>query len=285
MALIQVNYLSNALARTVPVNVILPADKVDSKTHRYAKRTKPFKTLYLLHGMFGNYTDWCANTRVQRWAEERNLAVVMPSGDNMYYVNSLLPFNDYGAFVGEELPAIMRSMFPLSEAREDTFIAGLSMGGFGALRNGFKYADTFSRIAALSSAITVLDPAAPPIAGDKAVFGDLEAASATDKNHQVAYAQLKERVAAGEAVMPEVYLACGTDDGFIASTRALRDQLVGDGVSLIYDEQPGGHEWDFWSSTGCLLTRLTRALAAEPSTRGVRRTFRGRGVAPLKWCT
>ena len=246
MALIQVNYLSNALVRTVPVNVILPVDKVDSKTRGYAPVTKPFKTLYLLHGMFGNYTDWAANTRVQRWAEERNLAVVMPSGDNMYYVNSLLPFNDYGKFVGEELPQIMSAMFPLSRRREDTFIAGLSMGGFGALRNGFKYSDTFGRIAALSSAITVLDPAAPPIAGDKAVFGDLEAAAATDKNFQVCYARLKERVAAGEAQMPGIYLACGLDDPFIASTRAFRDQLAADGVELTYDEEPGAHEWDFW---------------------------------------
>ena len=103
-------------------------------------------------------------------------------------------------------------------------------------------------VLALSSAITVLDPAAPPIAGDKAVFGDLAAAAATDKNYQVAYAQLKQRVAAGEATMPEVYLACGTEDGFIASTRALRDQLTADGVSLTYDEQPGGHEWDFWDA-------------------------------------
>ena len=248
MALIQVNYLSNALARTVPVNVVLPADKVDSKTHGYVRRDRPFKTLYLLHGMFGNYTDWVTNTRIQRWAEERSLAVVMPSGDNMYYVDSLLPFNDYGAFVGEELPAIMREMFPLSTRREDTFIAGLSMGGFGALRNGFKYADTFSHIAALSSAITVLDPAAPPIAGDKAVFGDLAAAAATDKNHQVAYARLRKLVESGKATMPKVYLACGTEDGFISSTRALRDQLLADGVDLTYDEQPGGHDWDFWDA-------------------------------------
>ena len=248
MALIQVNYFSNALARTVPVNVVLPADKVDSKTHRYVRRDQPFKTLYLLHGMFGNYTDWVTNTRVQRWAEERNLAVVMPSGDNMYYVNSLLTFNDYGAFVGEELPRIMRAMFPLSERREDTFIAGLSMGGFGAVRNGFVYANTFSHIAALSSALTVLDPGVPPIAGDKAVFGDLVDAAQTDKNYQVAYARLRERVAAGEAELPKVYLACGTEDGFLPSTRAFRDQLVADGVDVTYDEQPGGHEWDFWDT-------------------------------------
>ncbi len=67
MALIQANYFSNALARIIPVNVVLPADKVDSKTHRYASFDKPFKTLYLLHGMFGDYTDWVTNTRVQCW--------------------------------------------------------------------------------------------------------------------------------------------------------------------------------------------------------------------------
>ena len=116
----------------------------------------------------------------------------------MYYVESLLPFNDYGAFVGEELPRIMRAMFPLSQKREDTFIAGLSMGGFGALRNGFKYSDTFSRIAALSSALTVLDPSAPSIAGDKAVFGDLGAATQTDKDFLVAYSQLRARVMTGK---------------------------------------------------------------------------------------
>ena len=94
----------------------------------------------------------------------------------------------------------------------------------------------------------MLNPAALPIAGDKAVFGDLAAAATTDKNHQMAYARLRKRVAAGEATMPAVYLACGTEDGFITSTRALRDQLAADGVDLTYDEQPGGHEWDFWDA-------------------------------------
>ena len=92
----------------------------------------------------------------------------------------------------------------------------------------------------------MLDPTFHPIAGDKAVFGDLAAAAETDKNYQVCYKQLKARVAAGEAAMPHVYLACGTDDEFITSTRALRDQLLADGVDLAYDEEPGGHEWDFW---------------------------------------
>lgn len=81
MAFITVNYRSNALFRSVPVNVILPADKYSADTREY-DNNPPYKTLYLLHGLLGNYTDWVNGTRIQRYAEERNLAVVMPSGDN-----------------------------------------------------------------------------------------------------------------------------------------------------------------------------------------------------------
>ena len=73
MALIQVNYLSKVLFRTVPVQVILPVDKISFQTMEYEKRTEKFKTLYLLHGLLGNYTDWVSGTRIQRWAEEKNL--------------------------------------------------------------------------------------------------------------------------------------------------------------------------------------------------------------------
>ncbi len=145
MALIHVNYLSKALFREVPVNVILPIDRFDSDENEYLiKGDVKFKTLYLLHGLLGNYTDWVNQTRILKWAEEKNLAVVMPSGDNSFYFRSRTPWNDYETFIGEELVNMTRKMFPLSDKREDTFIAGLSMGGYGALRNGIVYSDTFS---------------------------------------------------------------------------------------------------------------------------------------------
>ena len=78
MALMEVNFFSKALMRPVTMNVILPADKVffGEETE---EENKPFKTLYLLHGVMGNYTDWVTGTCIKRWAEEKNLAVVMPS--------------------------------------------------------------------------------------------------------------------------------------------------------------------------------------------------------------
>ena len=86
MAFIQMNILSQNLMRTVPVNVILPADK-QQMPGMPAREEKPYKTLYLLHGLLGNDTDWALNTNIQRLAEDRNLAVVMPSGENSFYVD------------------------------------------------------------------------------------------------------------------------------------------------------------------------------------------------------
>lgn len=84
------------------------------------RENKPYKTLYLLHGIFGNYSDWVCGTRIQRYAEEHDLAVVMPSGDNAFYVDQPAGGNFYGEFVGRELVELTRRIFPLSHEREDS---------------------------------------------------------------------------------------------------------------------------------------------------------------------
>ena len=181
MALMEVNFFSKALMRPVTMNVILPVDKVffGEETE---EENKPFKTLYLLHGVMGNYTDWVTGTCIKRWAEEKNLAVVMPSGANMFYMDHPNANENYSEFIGKELVKITRRMFPLSHKKEDTFIAGLSMGGYGAIRNGLKYHDTFGYIAGLSSAMILekmrtADDSSPMFFEKKSflenVFGDL----------------------------------------------------------------------------------------------------------------
>ena len=126
MAFIQMNLLSKCLMRTVPVNVILPADKLVFPGMP-EREDKPYKTLYLLHGIFGNHMDWGTGTRIQRYAEENDLAVVMPAGENAFYVDRADANDFYGEFVGRELVELTRKMFPLSDKREDTFIGGLWM--------------------------------------------------------------------------------------------------------------------------------------------------------------
>ena len=242
MALLQMSYLSKALFRTVPVQVILPADMISMDGLEYRmKEGEKFKTLYLLHGLIGNYTDWVTNTRIQRWAEEKNLAVVMPSGDNAFYVDSDRPNNNYGVFVGEELVDVTRRMFPLSGRREDTFIAGLSMGGFGAVRNGLRYSETFSRVAALSPALHIFENDDPDPVRYTA-FGDLKEAKKTDKNPRVA---LENLIREGRT-MPGFYISCGLDDDLLPYSRIYRDLLREKGADVVYTEEEGAHEWDFW---------------------------------------
>ena len=117
MALMEVNFFSKALMRPVTMNVILPADKVffEEETE---EENKPFKTLYLLHGVMGNYTDWVTGTCIKRWAEEKNLAVVMPSGANMFYMDHPNANENYSEFIGKELVKItLQKAFFLKEHR------------------------------------------------------------------------------------------------------------------------------------------------------------------------
>ena len=246
MALLQVNYVSKALFRSVPLNVVLPTDKIlDFESFDYAmKPGQKFKTLYLLHGLLGNYTDWISGSRIQRWAEERNLAVVMPSGDNAFYVDNIHGGDRYSEFVGKELVEMTRLMFPLSERREDTFIAGLSMGGYGAIRNGIKYSETFSCVAGLSSAVHVFDETIDHLPAEGPVFGNIHEAAQTDMNPFVAYRNL-----CGEhRPKPKFYMSCGSEDDLYDANIRFRDFLRENGAEVTWDEEKAGHEWDFWDS-------------------------------------
>ena len=103
-------------------------------------REGPWPTLYLLHGYTGNQVDWLYRSDIEKWAMQHGYAVIMPSGGNSFYLDNETTGERYGVFIGEELVEVTRKMFPLSHKREDTVIAGLSMGGYGAIRNGLRYA-------------------------------------------------------------------------------------------------------------------------------------------------
>ncbi|MCI8441345.1 MAG: esterase family protein [Provencibacterium sp.] len=250
MALIQVSFTSRTLQRSVPLQVLLPVDKF-SLMEGPPREEKPFKTLYLLHGLFGSCTDWVTGTRIKRWAQEKNLAVVMPSGDNAFYVDLPQANNLYGEFIGKELVDITRRMFPLSRSREDTFIAGLSMGGYGAIRNGLKYYETFGYIASFSGALHILEdigsPQRVPLKNELYCFGDLQEAVKSDKNPRVLVRRLLQQIKENPDIrFPKILMTCGTQDQLIAVNRTYRDFLTENGFDLTWYEGPGGHDWDFW---------------------------------------
>lgn len=240
MAIIQMHYRSGALWRTVPVEVILPIEKWEDKKQSLKK--EKFKTLYLLHGLHGDSSDWHSYSRLRRWAEANNLAVVMPSGDNSFYVDRADAQANYGEFIGRELVEITRAMFPLSDKREDTFIGGLSMGGYGAMRNGLKYHDTFGAIIALSAALQTFEPGEVSIKEFRQTcFGPLDQAAKTDMNPRLLVQQL-----ADSEEKPRVYLACGLQDALLPGSRLYHTLLEEAGFRVTYEEWEGDHNWEFW---------------------------------------
>ena len=270
MAVFQASFMAESLGRTVPLVVILPTDKAYLPGMPRREEGKPYKTLYLLHGMIGDCTDWLYGTRLRRWAEDRDLCVVMPSGDNAMYLDQPWAGNNYSEFVGRELVEFTRRTFPLSHAREDTYIGGLSMGGYGALYNGMRFAETFGAVIALSAALVVDETTAienpnPDFPSDRTevkrfLYGaDLEAAGRSNKNPRV---MVEELLAAGRP-LPDIYLACGTEDFLFDRNQAFAAFLREKNVPFTYETGPGDHEWDFWDAY------IRKALDWLPLEQGV----------------
>lgn len=252
MSLVQVNFVSKKLFRTVTFNAIIPVDKVTSTEDGQTKGR--LKTLYLLHGALGNHTDYISGTRIQRWAEENNLAVIMPSGENQFYVDKPEQGEYYGGFVADELVEFTRKMFPLSHKREDTFIAGLSMGGYGAIVNGLKYHETFSHIGAFSPAVFLKEVLSkdPSSAGsgvfDAGFYNNVFGGIDTIKNSDKDYYYLIDELIKNKQDLPKIYLPIGTEDFLLDSVRDFHENLKERSIDLTYIEDTGGHEWDFWDT-------------------------------------
>lgn len=273
MAVFHVNFMADTLGRTVPLCVILPTDKVYFGDMPRREAGKPYKTLYLLHGIIGSQIDWLYGTRIQRYAEDHDLAVVMPAGENGFYVDQPWNCAMYGEFIGRELVEFTRKSFPLSRKREDTYIGGLSMGGFGAMRNGLKYHETFGAIISLSGAyitdesllVKVEAPRFPSESEEykHSCFGpDLKAALASDRNPKV----LIEQLAREKVKFPDIYMACGEQDSLLEKNNAIAEALRANGVKFLYETGPGAHEWDFWDT---YIKRALEWLPLEGKAAGV----------------
>lgn len=239
MAYATIQFNSRFLNRTVEFQAILPEPYLGKE---------PLKTLYLLHGAWDNSYDWIRYSRLPLWVREKNLAVILPTGENRFYVDNPRSLEYFSRFIGEEMVEFTRALLPLSHRREDTFIGGLSMGGYGTIVNGLRYRDTFGRIAALSPALR-LDQFPPEAAPDSFLlqrcyledtFGPLDQVPGSDMDYMALAARTpKDRC-------PGIYLCCGTEDKLLPCTRAFRDRLRQLDLPLTYEEGPGGHDWIFW---------------------------------------
>ncbi len=242
MARMTCEFFSDVLTKHTTMTVILP----DRPNKDKAGLEKRFPTLYLLHGFSDDHSMWTRQTSVERYANERGLAVVMPDVDHSFYTDMRYG-KKYWTFLTEEVPRIARFFFPLSDRREDNFVAGLSMGGYGAFKWLLNKPEQFAAGAALSGVLDLAnhnqeDNAENPM--DQVVFNAFGGEKLVGTMHDIFH--LAKVVDQMEGKKPKLYLACGKEDFLFDHNlrfKQLTDQLSLD-IETTFDS--GEHEWSYW---------------------------------------
>ena len=235
MALLETRFDSRILDLSLGVNVILPE-------HPQAWATPP-SVLYLLHGLSDDHTIWSRRTSIERYAADYNLAVVMPDAYKSLYCN-MAHGSDYWTFLSEELPMLIQRWFNVSADPAETFVAGMSMGGYGAMKLALghpgKYAAAASICGALDIAAHIHDEwDASRQRTFEAVFGDL--ADIPGSGHDL-MACLKALDGIPETGF---YVCVGRDDYLYQDSVTFRDTAAAKGIHLTYEESSGDHDWGF----------------------------------------
>jgi len=262
MALFRTSFYSDCHQRMVRVNVLIPSD---TRLPPGGKRDwGPYRTLYLLHGYTGNCESWLTRSLIRQMSEQFNIAVVMPDGINGFYVDQPHSAIQGSCYIAQELVTFTRRTFPLSGKREDTLIAGFSMGAYGSIYNSLKYGDVFGHTIALSPPVKVLRYESEHEPKDiefkqtseyfETLHGDITKVYETDRN--LAF-HAKQILDSGKP-LTNLYLACGYNDSLVPENRELHEQLRAMGFPHVYEEGPGTHDWPFFN--GFLYRGLVRLL-------------------------
>jgi S-formylglutathione hydrolase FrmB len=213
--------------------------------------------LYLLHGLTDDDTIWTRRTSIERYAAPLGIAVVMPQVHKSFYTDeaSGLPF---GTFLMQELPGIVQQFFRVSSRPEDTFVAGLSMGGYGALKWALQEPWRFGAAASLSGALMIsntMHADDPDFAALMTrVFGTTPIPGTRhDLTHLIDLVD--------PATVPPLYVACGTEDFLFRANQHVAQIAEAKRLNLTTDFGPGDHEWGYWDA------QIQKVLAWLPLTR------------------
>jgi putative tributyrin esterase len=231
-------FFSHALNRRIPYRVVLPA--------AYASRKEKLPALYLLHGGGGGFRDWTNYSDVAGYAG-RGLILVMPEGNSSYYVNAAdRPQDRYEDYIVQDLIADVEQRFPVAADRQHRAIAGVSMGGFGAIVLGLKHPELFAFVAGLSPALDV--PTRPfswkrisQWRAHRSIFGPWDGGGQRENDP---YLLVR---AVDSASAPYLFLSCGEQEGLMPANRRFAGLL--DGLHLHYEFRAGrgGHDWNQWN--------------------------------------
>ncbi len=241
MSLINIKFASEVLGRCTDINVVIPQKRTTGEIGiKNNAKDEKYKTVLLLHGLSDDNTIWLRRTSVERYATELGIALVLPSADRSFYTNMKYGDNFF-TYISEEVLSVAREYLPLSDKRDDNFVAGLSMGGYGALKTALRCPEKFSAAAAMSS---VCDIGAFLSEGRKRlrtlIFGNENAIPESDDLFKLA-----EKTALNDN-KPRIFMGCGTADKLYDSNIKLRDKLKSHGYDIEYRESFGEHSWEFW---------------------------------------
>ena len=238
---------SQALLSNTRVIVILPIwNEYDS----YISSEDHFQVLWLLHGGTGSYTDWTEKTNINWLSQKHRFAVVIPDTGTNHY-NDVPGGPKYFTYLTEELPALLGKYLPLSSRREDNFIAGLSMGGFGAAKCAFCYPEKYGAAGFFSTGPqnglqlrhSGMGMETPGYDRYDRIFGGKDKIPNSINDP---WYILKKAVNAGKE-LPLIYNCCGTEDPAYPSFRAFEEYAASLGVKTVSHEAFGWHAWDYWN--------------------------------------
>ncbi len=248
MALINCNFKSSVLGGNCQVNVILPQKK-QGNDFKCKLVDNKYPVLWLLHGGSEDNTAWQRYTSIERYVEGLGVAVVMPAAQMSLYSN--MEYGDrYFDYIAEELPQIMQEFFPISERREDNYIAGLSMGGYGAMKIGLSKPEKYCAIGCFSAGNMALDDEFLNIRlarhsnSLKLAFGSLEKSKLEGSEHDLF--ALADKVIMEGKIFPRIYHAVGTEDMALKQSQFTKDWFQNKPFDYTYNEFKGTHSWELW---------------------------------------
>lgn len=230
---------------------------------------KNYQVVYLLHGLAGNHESWLTNTMLPVYAEKYEMIFVMPEVNRSFYSNMAygLP---YFSYVAEELPALIKRTFNVSAKKEETYVVGASMGGYGAFKLALTYPNVFGNAIGFSAASLFMADGLktlaklPEFSERQKLIGDylakdLEAVFGQELNASSEEADLVTLIRQfGKKLRPKLYLSCGTADVLLADNRRFNEMLKELGWQLTYHEFPGGHDWYHFNEALIKGLRWTR---------------------------
>jgi len=243
-----IQFESKLVGKILPYNLLLPVNynQPDSRTKRYP-------VVYLLHGLTGHYTNWLEKTKLVDYAAPYEFIIVMPEGNDGWYSDSAtVPTEKYESYILQELIPDVEKRFRASSDAGSRAIAGLSMGGYGALKFGVKYPQQFVFVASMSGALGAASWTESDLKGLEFILRSLQSVYGSENSPTRAANDLgrlyRDLPAASVASLPYIYLDCGTEDQLLQVNRDFAAILMTRKIPHEYRQLPGSHSWTYWDA-------------------------------------